>query len=489
MALAAREGLRWLGEGRFAMATRFRKFVTKTHTTRSFLRSTIVSARAVTSGKVHNQKATTERRSTSAAASQPTIFKPTPHHRTSNVTDESNIKNGSKVEANTENNVQLTVAQRVQRRVDERNGWSTWCSGGGIFKFIDEWRHSTYDDSGPPSAQLLAEHYPITQIDFDRLRNPPIDEIQCTWVGHSTLIVQMGGFTIITDPIFSDRCSLFQWVGPIRHTPPATSVQQLYDEGVKIDLVLVSHNHFDHLDYQSVNDLAEIFHPKFVVPLGLETWFESYCPRALEHGIVSLDWHESTSIVENVVVTAVPMQHWTMRHPLNRNETLWCGYAVSCTHTNLSTKPNSDKEAIDVDTNTATTINPNTSTVAPTTSATDVKHKFLFSGDTGWFDGLHDIGNVYGPFDLAAIPIGAYSPRHFLKKQHVDPESAVRMMQVLRATQAVPIHYGTFKLAAEPFCEPIKLLRQTTQQMGVTTFDPWNIGDTIETKKTKAIAN
>ena len=105
------------------------------------------------------------------------------------------------------------------------------------------------EERKPPTQKFLDEHFPILEVDFDQLRNPPSDSIQCTWIGHATLLVQMGGCNILTDPIFSDRCSAFQFIGPKRHTPPATTIRQLHTEGITIDTVLVSHNHYDHLDY------------------------------------------------------------------------------------------------------------------------------------------------------------------------------------------------------------------------------------------------
>uniref|UniRef100_A0A7S3LJV9 Metallo-beta-lactamase domain-containing protein n=2 Tax=Aplanochytrium stocchinoi TaxID=215587 RepID=A0A7S3LJV9_9STRA len=171
-----------------------------------------------------------------------------------------------------------------------------------------------------------------------------------------------------------------------------------------------------------------------------------------------MDWHETIKIksddlqpgIQNVEaeieISAVPMQHWSSRRGFDRDETLWCGYSLAA---NTNTKKDSCK--------------------------------VLFAGDTGMFDGLHEIGEKYGPYDLAAIPIGAYEPRDFMKGQHTNPEDAVEMMRAIQARKAVPIHWGTFQLTFEPVLEPRERLIKAVKQANLPqdSFSPWLIGSTI----------
>jgi N-acyl-phosphatidylethanolamine-hydrolysing phospholipase D len=319
----------------------------------------------------------------------------------------------------------------VAARVLQRDGWNPGEAAPNPKALLPYWKEMLFPAT--PSQKELDAVFPVHDIQWEKLLSPPIDKIQCTWIGHSTMLVQMNGTNILTDPVFSKRCSPSQWFGPKRFRPPACSIRDLQANGIDVDVVLLSHNHYDHLDYKSVTDLANSSKtPLFVVPLGLKTWLEQYVSKSLE--IVEMDWHEGFAL-EHVHISAVPMRHWTSRMGNDRDTTLWCGYVVS--------------------TNTQT---------------------FLFPGDTAWFDGLHDIGRDYGPFDLAGIPIGAYVPWDFMKAYHVDPPHAVAMVKAVRAKRAVPIHFGTFVLTFEPVMEPVEWLENINKGMD---FAPWNIGDTV----------
>ena len=251
--------------------------------------------------------------------------------------------------------------------------------------------------------------------------------------------VQIFGCNILADPVFSRRCAPTQYAGPERYRPPAFTVDEMLKERIHLDGILISHNHYDHLDYQSVLDLAKAYpDATFVAPLGLESWFKTNVRSDLP--IVQLDWHESFRLLSNTQISAIPMCHWSNRLGWDRDKTLWCGFVVE--------------------------------------SATK---KFLFPGDTGWFEGLHDLGNRYGPFDMAAIPIGAYEPRELMKASHINPEEAVRMMDAVGARQAVPIHWGCFPLTLEPIMEPRERLVAAVQKAkkDPSCFSPWLIGETV----------
>jgi L-ascorbate metabolism protein UlaG (beta-lactamase superfamily) len=291
--------------------------------------------------------------------------------------------------------------------------------------------------------------------------NKEEESLQVTWIGHATCLLQIGGYNVLTDPIFSKRCAPTQWAGPARYRPPPCSVSELV-EHLDLDVVLVSHNHYDHLDYHSIRDLSKQSKNSivFVVPLGIGQWLRSNISKIEDrHTIVELDWHETHSLLESssttktkLDITAVPMQHWSSRRGWDRDSTLWCGFSVRTTCSNS----NATKGA-------------------------------LFPGDTGWFEGLYDIGKQYGPFDLAMIPIGAYEPRDFMKPQHTNPSDGVKMMQALQARRAVPIHWATFQLTREHYLEPREKLAEAVKEAGLPaeSFGSWFIGETVTINKEK----
>ena len=296
----------------------------------------------------------------------------------------------------------------------------------------------------PPTRDYLDEHFPILPLEWNKLQSADPAKIQITWLGHASLLVQMNGLNMLMDPVFSDRCSPSQWFGPKRYRKPPCSVAELCSN-LSIDLVLLSHNHYDHLDTNTVRDLSRLSpDTPFVVPLGLQPWLRQHVRSDLS--IYELDWYETSEIApmsspsppskgKGIRVTALPMRHWSNRTG-DKDQTLWCGYSVQ----------------------------------APG------GRSFLFPGDTAWFDGLEDLGRKYGPWDVAAIPIGAYEPRNFMRYNHVNVEEAVRMKEAVRAKFGVPIHWGTFPLTEEPVLEPREKL---VHLMGEDkSFAPFLIGET-----------
>lgn len=340
------------------------------------------------------------------------------------------------------------IASLVERRVRERDGWKVHGVVSGAHAPI----HASLATVANlhriqnPSPEEL-ERSPVCQIDWDLVSEPSDDEtIRVTWLGHSSLLVQMNGCSFVTDPIFSERCSPSQFVGPKRFQPPPCTVKDLC-ERISIDAVFVSHNHYDHMDYNTLKDFA-VLSPdvSFTVPLGLGDWFRRYLGVEVQ---AELDWHEETSFGP-VVATAIPMRHWSNRIGI-RDTTLWCGFVFS----GLS------------DDNTTS-------------------NRFLFSGDTAWFDDIARIGALYGPFDAAAISIGAYEPRESMQFNHLNVEEAVQMKDAINAKFAVPIHYATFPLTIEPFLEPSQKLKELMDpRPDHDTFTPWLIGETRTFRTTK----
>jgi N-acyl-phosphatidylethanolamine-hydrolysing phospholipase D len=226
-----------------------------------------------------------------------------------------------------------------------------------------------------------------------------------TWVGHSTLLVQMDHLSFLTDPIWSDSPSPVSFAGPRRFVAPGVAIDDL----PPIDFVLVSHNHYDHLDLPTLRILAERRpETRFFVPLGNAALLRS---EGIEN-VAELDWGEVVAF-EGVALHCLPAQHWSKRGLGDDRETLWASWAV-----------------------------------------TGQQRKFYFSGDTGYFEGFEQIGKALGPFDLAAVAIGAYEPQAMMKSSHMDPEEAIRAVVDLDAREAIAIHFGTFDLSDEPLDEP-----------------------------------
>jgi len=223
-----------------------------------------------------------------------------------------------------------------------------------------------------------------------------------TWIGHATVLLQVAGVNVLTDPHFSARASPLAFAGPRRRVPPAIALAQL----PRIDVVLVSHNHYDHLDAASVRALAKQAGgpPHFYVPLGVRAFFERRgIPVAAE-----MDWWDRATDGA-LAVHFVPAQHWSARTLRDRNRTLWGGFVVEASG-----------------------------------------FRFIYTGDTGYSKDFAEIGERFGTFDLAVIPIGAYAPRWFMANHHVDPSEAVQIHRDLHAAQSLAVHWGTFVLADEP---------------------------------------
>jgi L-ascorbate metabolism protein UlaG (beta-lactamase superfamily) len=249
-----------------------------------------------------------------------------------------------------------------------------------------------------------------------------------TWIGHATALVQIGAANVLTDPHFSERASPVQWAGPRRWQPPALTLAEL----PRIDVVLISHNHYDHLDEGSVRALNAQpgGPPLFVVPLGIERWLEGV-------GITNakaLDWWDQIEIA-GLKIHLTPVQHWSRRTFADTNTTLWGGFVI---------EGDSDGR----------------------------RRRVFFSADTG-YSATHfsEIGARLGPFDLALLPIGGYEPRWFMKAQHVNPEEAVQIHKDLRARRSLGIHWGTFQLTDEPLDQPVRDLAAARDKLGVPAQD------------------
>jgi N-acyl-phosphatidylethanolamine-hydrolysing phospholipase D len=256
---------------------------------------------------------------------------------------------------------------------------------------------------------------------FERaLPDPASGNPSVTWVGHATVLLHVGGRYVLTDPQFSERASPLRLVGPRRVVPPLPALGEL----PRIDAVLISHNHYDHLDRASVTRLAEQpgGPPRFFVPLGLKDWFA----RLGIGEVVELDWWQKAGHA-GLELHFVPAQHWSRRGLRDTNLSLWGGWVLL--HPELS---------------------------------------FYFAGDTGYSQDFADIRARFGGFDLAAIPIGAYAPRWFMQASHINPEEAVRVHRDVNARQSLGIHWGTFAgLTDESLYEPPEALAAERSKAGL----------------------
>mgnify|MGYP001335223464 CR=1 FL=1 len=253
----------------------------------------------------------------------------------------------------------------------------------------------------PPTPAIPRVHRPRTTR----------GECAVTWVGHSTFLIQCDGLNILTDPIWSDRCAPVQWAGPQRIVPPGIP----FDHLPPIDLVLQSHDHYDHFDDWSVRAMAHA-HPdaRWCTPLGVGRRLTSRGVR----NVTELDWWQRAE-PDGAQVTCVPAQHFSGRTPFDRNTTLWSGFVLRIHERTI-----------------------------------------YFVGDTGYHDGFGEVGTRCGPFNLVLMPIGAYDPRWIMEPVHLNPEEAVCAFGELAAAHRastpvmVAMHWGTFVLTDEPVDEP-----------------------------------
>lgn len=243
-----------------------------------------------------------------------------------------------------------------------------------------------------------------------------------TWLGHATALLEVDGYRLLTDPVWSDRVSPSRTVGPQRLHPPPLPLEQL----PALDAIVISHDHYDHLDMAAVRALARSQRAPFVVPLGVGAHLREWGVPAGR--IVELDWQQSTRVGELTLV-CTPARHFSGRF-LTRNTTLWASFAI----------------------------------VGP-------RHRAYFGGDTGYTGSFADIGEQYGPFDLTLLPIGAYNKAW--PDIHMNPEEAVRAHLDLRGTGVLlPIHWATFRLAPHPWAEPADRLLTAAAEAGVTVAVP-----------------
>jgi L-ascorbate metabolism protein UlaG (beta-lactamase superfamily) len=261
-----------------------------------------------------------------------------------------------------------------------------------------------------------------TEVPVTRAVPPAASEQpRITMVGHATVLIQIAGLNLLTDPVWSERASPLRFLGPKRVTAPGIE----FDHLPQIDAVLISHNHYDHLDIATLRRLQAGHRPLMVAPIGTDAIVRRAVPGAR---IVAGDWHARIALTPGISATLTPANHWSARGFGDRRMALWSGFWIE-----------------------------------------SPRARIWFAGDTGYGDGaiFRDIRARYGAPQIALIPIGAYAPRWFMSAQHVAPEEAVQIFTDIGADQALGLHWGTFQLTDEPREEPKAILQAALAAAGI----------------------
>ncbi len=291
-----------------------------------------------------------------------------------------------------------------------------------LWTTLKRWLFDGSDDSFPENPIT------VTALTSDSFLRAPESGVRITWLGHSTSIIEIDGLRLLVDPVWGENAAPFSWLGVDRFYPPPLP----FDELPAIDAVIISHDHYDHLDYPTILKLKQRGIP-FLVPLGVGAHLEYWgVERNL---IVELDWWESFQIADTTLV-ATPSRHFSGRSLTDRDETLWAGWAVI-----------------------------------------GREHRIFYSGDTAMFPELKEIGARYGPFDFTMIESGAYN--QLWADVHLGPEQAVQAHLMVRGEIMIPVHWGLFDLAMHSWTEPIERVTVAAKKHGVhaVTLRP---GDSVE---------
>ncbi|HEY6808337.1 MAG TPA: MBL fold metallo-hydrolase [Gemmatimonadales bacterium] len=284
----------------------------------------------------------------------------------------------------------------------------------------------------PRAPDPARDAFPLSTPAFHAPR-ARADTVTVTWVGHASFLLQIGGLNVLTDPVWSDRASPVSWAGPRRFARPGIA----FDALPPIDVVLQSHNHYDHLDDVTVRRLA-VAHPRarWLVPLGLGAFISARGAA----DVAQWDWWDQRAW-DGVTIACVPAQHFSARGFSDRNRTLWCGWAIAAGG-----------------------------------------RRVYFAGDSGYHPEFVEIGRRFGPFDVSLLPVGAYDPRWFMRPVHMDPEEAVRAYRDLHAAHGserrgafVPMHWGTFRLTDEPMTEPPERAARAWSAAGLPAAGFWRL--------------
>ena len=310
-----------------------------------------------------------------------------------------------------------SALKEVPSHHDPRGGFhNPWPGARGAEKRFGDflrWRLERLRASLPPNPPDSAFPRKISTL----VTNQAPDSVAITWVGHSTFIIQIAGTNLLTDPMWSLRSSPVQWMGPVRMTRPGIAFEDLPD----VHGVLLSHDHYDHLDSTTVKRIARRYpQAPWYAPLGHAGYLEALGVRSVHE----LDWWQQTELdgYAAVQLTCLPVQHWTRRLRSPAYSRLWCSWSIASANC-----------------------------------------KLYFAGDSGYCPAFREIGERVGPFTAALLPIGAYEPRWFMRFAHMNPEESLQAYWDLRAREFIAMHWGTFRLTDEDPLEPPARIRAAWQ--------------------------
>ncbi|MBO9200621.1 MULTISPECIES: MBL fold metallo-hydrolase [Niastella] len=279
------------------------------------------------------------------------------------------------------------------------------------------WKYLTNKNETTPKKQLG----PFS-TDTSVYQQPPASGLRITWVGHSSLLIEVDGLRILTDPVWSARASFSQSFGPKRFFPAPLSLQNL----PPLDAIIISHDHYDHLDKQVIPFFASSNVP-FYCSIGVGQYLNAWGIQP--ERINEMNWMDSFQITNNCKLTALPARHFSGRKLNNRFETLWSSFVIKTNN-----------------------------------------HNIYYGADSGWYDGFYEIGEAFGPFDLTMLEIGAYNTSW--ADIHMGPDNAVHAHLALKGKLMMPIHWGTFNLALHPWYEPIQRLLVLAAEKNIPLFLP-----------------
>ena len=268
---------------------------------------------------------------------------------------------------------------------------------------------------------------PWPQIEHGYLGNRPVkhynDGIRVTFINHSTFLIQVDGVNILTDPVWSTRVSPFSWLGPKRAKPPGVKFEDL----PRIHVVALSHNHYDHLDLQTMRMIFGGHHPRIITPLGVRSFLE----RESISGITEGDWWDEHILDNDVTIQLVPAQHFSGRGFSDRDATLWCGYVIKTS-----------------------------------------KGSIYFAGDTGYNEPMfREIRSRSGPFKVSMLPVGAYKPDWFMSPIHTSPRESLKIHHHVGSETSIGMHFGTFPLADDGYDDPHNDLKAAMAEFQIRPED------------------